>query len=444
MELREHQHIDLCPQRFRRVDRVVAHRGDLPGLPAQLRRRQRRRHRRPRRGAVAAALPELARRRRHLVHPLVLLTAGRRRVRRRRLPGDRPGVRHPGGGRVADRGGRRAGHPHDRRHRAEPRVRPARVVPRRTGRRAGIARAATVLVPRGPGARRVAAADGLDLQLLRRHLDPDDERRRHARRVVPAPVRPAAARPELEPPGRAARARGRAAVLVRPRGRGHPDRLGDHAGQGRQLPGARRRARSRRAPVRRPRRAARHLPRLARGRGLLRGAEDARRRDLAGRPPAVRPLPAPRRDAHGVQLRLHDAPVGPRAAARVHPDHCGRPPPGRRGADVDAVQPRRHPARDPVRPRGQLVRLRRAAVRHPDRPGHRAAPGTGRGPADRRAAGVPLPVPGRRARPARGRGPAARRAPGPDVLPVRGRRPRSRRLPRAAAVDRVRTDLRVR
>ena len=40
--------------------------------------------------------------------------------------------------------------------------------------------------------------------------------------------------------------------------------------------------------------------------------------------------------------------------------------PGRRAGDLGAVEPRRHPARDPVRPAGLVVRLRPQAVRDPD------------------------------------------------------------------------------
>ena len=55
---------------------------------------------------------------------------------------DRPGVRHPGRGRGADRRGRRARHPDDHRHRPQPRLRPARLVPGRPRGRARLARSA--------------------------------------------------------------------------------------------------------------------------------------------------------------------------------------------------------------------------------------------------------------------------------------------------------------
>ena len=92
--------------------------------------------------------------------------------------------------------------------------------------------------------------------------------------------------------------------------------------------------------------------------------------------------------------------------------------PGRQLADLGAVQPRRHPARDAVR--------RRAG-----RPGPRP-----RGDADDAgAARLVVPLPGRGARPARGRRRAGVPA-GPVVVPHR--RGRSRRLPGADPVGRRR------
>ena len=82
----------LQPQR-RGPDCGGATRRDLPDLRAQLRRRQRRRHGRPRRRALAARLPARPRRRRASGSPLVPVAARRRRLRRRRLPRHRPGVR---------------------------------------------------------------------------------------------------------------------------------------------------------------------------------------------------------------------------------------------------------------------------------------------------------------------------------------------------------------
>ena len=205
---------------------------------------------------------------------------------------------------------------------------------------------------------------------------------RHPGRVVPAPVRAAAARPQLVAPRRRRRVRGRPAVLVRPRRRGHPDRLGRAAGQGPDAAGGAGPPRTGRAPARRPRRAARRLPRLARRRRLLRGHARPRRRGLAPGQGPVRAVPAARRDAHRVQLRLHGAAVGRQAAARVDRHHARRARPRRRARHLGAVQPRRHPPGHAVRPRGHVVRVHRQALRHPDRPGRGPAPGAGRGPAD--------------------------------------------------------------
>ena len=113
--------------------------------------------------------------------------------------------------------------------------------------------------------------------------------------------------------------------------------------------------------------------------------------------------------------------------------------PGRRPRHLGAVQPRRHAAGHPLRPRGQLVRLHRQAVRH-------ARPTSTLGLRRARAAalltaalpgslyvyqGDELGLPEVEDLPL---GPA----PGPDALPLRRRRPRPRRLPGAAALVRDR------
>ena len=98
---------------------------------------------------------------------------------------------------------------------------------------------------------------------------------------------------------------------------------------------------------------------------------------------AVRAVPASRRDAHRLQLRLHGAAVGRQAAARVDRHHARRARPRRRAGHLGAVQPRRHAPGHPVRPRGHVVRVHRQAVRHPDRPGRRACAGRGPRPCSR-------------------------------------------------------------
>ena len=161
------------------------------------------------------------------------------------------------------------------------------------------------------GARRRRAAQRLAVDLRRRRLDPHDERGRHAGRVVPAPVRPRAARPQLERTptsgastrtccGSGSTAASPACGSTRPRCwsriRSCP-RSARHRG---------------RASTRTPTATScTTIYRRWRGdRRLLRRAARARRRGLDARRRALRPLPAARRAAHRVQLRLPGLPVG--------------------------------------------------------------------------------------------------------------------------------------
>ena len=137
------------------------------------------------------------RRRRDLVQPVVRVAAPRRWLRRRRLSGDRAVVRHARRGRGADHRGARARDPHDHRRRPEPRLRSASMVHRSPPRRPGLGDARPVLVPPRPGPRRKRAAEQLAIALRRDRLDPHEEPRRHARGLVPAPVLPRPAGPEL-------------------------------------------------------------------------------------------------------------------------------------------------------------------------------------------------------------------------------------------------------
>ena len=77
------------------------------------------------------------------------------------------------------------------------------------------------------------AAEQLAVHLPRPGLDPAARRR-----LVPAPVRAGAARPQLGPPGGAGGVRRRAAVLARPRRGRHSHRCGARPGQGSGLPDA--------------------------------------------------------------------------------------------------------------------------------------------------------------------------------------------------------------
>ena len=205
-----------------------------------------------------------------------------------------------------------------------------------------------------------------------------------------------------------------------------------------QGPGASRgapRRRPGRAPVHRPRRAARRLPPLARDRRRLRRAARARRRDLAPGRRAARALPAAGRAAHRVQLRLPRCP-GSRGAIRASIDaslavHApvGAP------ADLGALEPRRHAAGHALRARRHARSpSRRSVAGTPTDLDARHTPGARRGAAHDGAAGLDVRLPGRGARPARGRGHPVRTPPGPDVAALGRRRSRPRRLPRADPV----------
>ena len=236
-----------------------------------------------------------------------------------------------------------------------------------------------------------------------------DEPGRHARRVVPAPVRRRAARPQLGPPRRPRRARGRScasgSTAARPASGSTRPRCSSRT---RRCPRSRTDPLPGEHPTHRPRRAPRDLPRLARA--------------SPTRTPATASLVGevwlPDADRFARYLRpdeLHTAfnfdflarPWDAAAPARRRSTRRSRAhaPVGAPG-DVGALEPRRHPAGHPLRPRGLLVRLRRASGSAPRPTSPRAAPGPGGGPARRRPARLALHLPGRRARPRRGRGPA--------------------------------------
>ena len=89
---------------------------------------RRQRRRRPARHHGPAALPARPRRRRRLDLPVLPLADGRRRVRRRRLRGHRPGVRAAGGRRRSHRAGDRARAQGHGRPGPQPHLRRARLV----------------------------------------------------------------------------------------------------------------------------------------------------------------------------------------------------------------------------------------------------------------------------------------------------------------------------
>ena len=229
---------------------------------------------------VRARLPYLrrARRRRDLVHPVLPVAAGGRGLRRGRLPRHRPGLRHPRRRRRADR----RGAPHGIRtiidivpnHCSDehPWFQAALAAP------PGSRRARAVLVPPRPRRARRPAAEQLAVDLRRPGLDPDDRPGRHAGEWYLHLFAPEQPDFNWDNPEVRGRVRGHPAVLVRPRRRRHPDRLGRPAVKDPALPDA---GPPTRRPTR-PRRGARHLPGLARGRRRV-PRPGADRRDLAAR-----------------------------------------------------------------------------------------------------------------------------------------------------------------
>ena len=324
---------------------------------------------------------------------------------------------------LLDRGPRARPQGH-RRPRAQPLLRPARVVPGRAGRRPGQPRARALHLPRRPGRARRAAPEQLGVRLRRPGVDPHDRRRRHARPVVPAPVRHHAARLRL---GATPRCATEFAAILRfwldrgvdgfrvdvahglVKADGLPDL--DAAGDCRH-PTARARAQLT-APgpmwdqdgvheIYRDWRAARSTTYDRRPHPVRRGLGADRR--------AAGPLRARRRDAPGVQLRLPRGRLGRRRAARGHRRRRSRPttPSARRppgccptttwcatppGSALTAEHPRPNGigAGDPQPDADLGLRRARAATA-----------------ADARAARLGLPLPGRGARPARAHRPARR------------------------------------
>ena len=254
--------------------------------------------------------------------PVVPLAPRRRRLRRRRLPGDRPGIRHARRGRGTHRRGPGPRHPDDRRHRPQPRFRPARLVPGRARGRAGLARAGALLVPTRsrPGWRRAARPAGHPSS--RADTPGRGRRTPTARRGEWYLHLFTAEQPDLNWDHPEVRAEHEAILRFWfDRGRGRrPHRLGGPAGQGPDDARGPARAGSRRTPAPRPRRAARHLSIVAGRRRRVSRRARPRRRGLAPGHRALRALPPPGRAAHRLQLRLHGPPVGRGEPARI--DRC--------------------------------------------------------------------------------------------------------------------------
>ena len=233
------------------------------------------------------------------------------------------------------------------------------------------------------------------------------------RRVVPAPLRPGAAGPQLGDRRGPGRLPHDAAVLVGPRRRRVPDRRGAPARQGRVRHrwGGRRPAHAgadpgrvpgRTAPVRGPRRGPRDLPDLARPVRRVRPASDGRGRGLGRRPPPGR-VRATGGSRAGVQLRPAPHAVGRGGVHQGHHREPGAVGRGRRVVDVGVLEPRHGPPRHALR-RAERRRPRRLAARGGSRPGAgpraRPAPGPGSDAPGARAPGLDLRLPGRGAGPA--------------------------------------------
>ena len=314
--------------------------------------------------------------------PWYAVAAGRRRLRRRRLPRHRPGVRHARRGRAADRRGARRS-ASARSSTSSPTTCPTSTRGSRRRWPPGRARrsATRFWFRPGRGARRRAS---------RRTTGSSDFGGRPWTRTTNPDGTPgewylhlfAPGQPDLnwDHPDVRARARGRPAVLVRPRRRPASASTRPRcSSRTRRCPRSADRPGAGRAPVRRPRRAARHLPRLARGRRLLRpgrACSSARSgcRTRSASPATCAPTSCTRPSTSTSWPRPWDA-----DELRASIDSTlRRPRAGRRARHWVLVQPRRHPPGHPLRPR-RTRRSRSSAKRFgtPDRPRARARAGPG-------------------------------------------------------------------
>ena len=332
----------------------------------------------------------------------------------------------------------------DRRPRAQPHQRRARVVPGRAGRRPRQPRARPLHLPRRQGRRRRAAAQRLALRLRRRRLDP-----RHRGRRQPGQWylhlfdtkqpdlnwdNPEIG-DEFESILRFWLDRGidgfRVDVahgLIKEEGLPDYD-VELHILDGEVKPGAPD------APDVGPGPRARRLPPLAQGAGRVRRAGPHPRRRGVGPPAGARgALRPPGRDAPGVQLRLPAEPVARRGPARGHRVLARRRRLRRRPEHLGAVQPRRGAARLAAGPAGRRAPPQRHQRRRPAaRPRARPPAGARGDHADAGPARWRLPLPGRGAGPARLHRHARRVPPGPDLRAHRRQGDRARRVPGADA-----------
>ena len=247
-----------------------------------------------------------------------------------------------------------------------------------------------------------------------------------ARRVVPPPVHGRAAGPQLGPSRRPRRARGDPPLLVRPRRRGRAHRLRRAARQGSGDAGGPGGARAGRPSAPRPRRAPRHLPRLAGGRRRAipgRASWSARcgSRTSSGSPATSgRTSSTPPSTSTSWPGRGTPPACARRSTRRSrHTPRSARRPPG-------CCRTTTSPGRSRATAAGLVVRLRPQAVRDADGPRAGSTSGSGRRTAHGGPARLALHLPGRRARARRGRGPARPRS-------------RTRCMPAPAASTRVAT-----
>ena len=327
---------------------------------------QRRRHRRLPRPDAAPGPCAVARRQHDLAAAVLSLAAARRRLRRGRLRGRAPVLRHAGRLPRLRRGGPPARPARHHRADRQPHLGPAPVVPGGPTGAEGFARAQLLRLERRPQALQRHAHH------LHRHREIELDLRRGGRPVLLAPLLQPPARSQLRQPGGAVRGAEDDGVLARD-GRG-------------------------RLPARRgalPDRARRHLQREpARDARGHQGDPPPRRREVSGPAAAGRGQHVARGRARVLRRRRrvpHGVPL-PADAAHVHGHRAGGPAPGGGDPGADArhpgqlpvggvpAQPRRADARDGdqqgARLHVQHVRLRRAG---PHQPGHPPAPGAAAG-----------------------------------------------------------------
>ena len=328
-------------------------------------------------------------------------------------------------GRRRDAGeGARPGPQGDRRPGAQPHLGRARVVPGGAGRGAGQPRARALRLPRRQGPRRHAAAQQLELRLRRPRLGREVARRP----VVPPPLRRRPARPQLAQP------RGRRRCSSTCCGSGSTA-VSTASGSTSRTGCSRTRLRDERLPS--PALAS-TLPDRARDQATSRCGTSPRCTSVYragalvldeydGDRMAVGEAWTPDARAHGGATSAPDelqqafnfswllaTVVRRRACRRVIADTFDAVDPVGGQPDVGALQPRRGPARDPVR--------RRAG---------RRGPRQGRDAGDAGAARLGVPLPGRGARAWRGR--RAAESSGRTRPGSAHRRRRARRLPGADA-----------